>query len=142
MDFFIDSVDIDEIKQANGWGIIDGVTTNPSLIAQQNMASGKAGESGSVSEVIREIASIVDGPISAEVIATDAAGMIAEGKNFARIHDNVTIKLPMTEEGIKALKWFSSEQIKTNITLVFFTYPGTYCGQKWCNLCLSFHWPA
>ena len=110
MEFFIDTADIAQIRQANEWGIIDGVTTNPSLMA---------GQGRSVSEVIEEIAGIVDGPISAEVVAKDREGMIAEGKKFARIHDNVTVKLPMTEEGIKALKWFSSEGIKTNITLVF-----------------------
>ena len=116
MDFFIDSADIEEIKRASEWGIIDGVTTNPSLMAQREA---KAGGGGSVSEVIREITTLIDGPISAEVVATDTKGMITEGKNFAKIHDNVTIKLPMTEEGIKALKWFSGEQIKTNVTLIF-----------------------
>ena len=116
MDFFIDSVDIEEIKRAREWGIIDGVTTNPSLMAQRE--AGTEG-GGPVSEVIREITTLIDGPISAEVVATDVKGMIREGKNFAQIHENVTIKLPMTEDGIKALKWFSGEQIKTNVTLIF-----------------------
>ena len=110
MEFFIDTGDIEEIRKANEWGFIDGVTTNPSLIAKTGRTT---------ADVINEICSIVDGPISAEVISTNAQGMINEGKEFAKIHDNVTIKLPMTEEGIKACKWFSSEGIKTNVTLVF-----------------------
>lgn len=110
MDLFIDSADIKEIEKASQWGIIDGVTTNPTLMASQ-------GEK--VSSVIEQITRLVDGPVSAEVIATDAEGMIREGKEFAAIHPNVTIKLPMTEEGIKALHWFSDQKIKTNITLIF-----------------------
>ena len=110
MDFFIDSADIQEIERACQWGIIDGVTTNPTLMASQKQT---------VSQVIERITQLVDGPISAEVIATDSPGMIAEGKEFAAIHPNVTIKLPMTEEGIVALHWFSGQGIKTNVTLIF-----------------------
>ena len=110
MDLFIDTANISEIEQALPWGILDGVTTNPSLMA---------GQGQSVSEVIGQIAGLVDGPISAEVVATDAKEMIAEGEKFAAIHPNVTIKLPMTQQGITALGHFSAKGIKTNITLVF-----------------------
>ena len=110
MEFFLDTGLIEEIKEAAKWGIIDGVTTNPSLIAK----TGKKQD-----DVIKEICTIVDGPISAEVIATDVEGMIKEGEELAKIHDNVTIKLPMTEAGITACKHFSQMEIKTNITLIF-----------------------
>ena len=110
MEFFIDTGNIDEIKEAATWGIIDGVTTNPSLIAKTGRDQ---------ADVIKEICSIIDGPISAEVIATDLEGMISEGLELAKIHPNVTIKLPMTVEGISACKYFSDKKIKTNVTLVF-----------------------
>jgi transaldolase len=110
MQFFIDTAEIEEIKKANSWGFIDGVTTNPSLIAK----SGKKQE-----DVIKQICEIVDGPISAEVIATDYEGMIKEGEALSKIHKNVVVKIPMTEEGMKACKWFSNHNIKTNVTLVF-----------------------
>lgn len=110
MEFFIDTGDINEIKEAVTWGLIDGVTTNPSLVAK----TGK-----NQNELIQEIASIVDGPISAEVISTDYEGMIKEGQELAKIHDNVVIKIPMTIDGMKACKWFSDNKIKTNVTLVF-----------------------
>jgi len=110
MDFFIDTGDIEEIKEAAKWGVIDGVTTNPSIIAK----TGRTQE-----EVIKDICEIVDGPISAEVIATDKDGMIKEGQELAKIHDNVVIKLPLTEDGISACKWFSENGIKTNVTLCF-----------------------
>ncbi|MBT3583584.1 MAG: fructose-6-phosphate aldolase [Halobacteriovoraceae bacterium] len=110
MQFFLDTGIVDEIRQAAKWGFIDGVTTNPSLIAK----SGRKQE-----DVIREICEIIDGPISAEVIATDYDGMIAEGRELAKIHDNVVIKLPLTEDGIAATKWFSDNKIKTNVTLCF-----------------------
>lgn len=110
MEFFLDTGLVEEIKEANEWGMIDGVTTNPSLIAQ----SGRSQE-----EVIKEISSIVEGPISAEVISEYSEGMIKEGRELAKIHKNVVIKVPMTVEGIKACKWFSDNDIKTNVTLVF-----------------------
>ena len=110
MEFFIDTGDINEIKTAYSWGFVDGVTTNPSLVAK----TGK-----SQKDLITEIAEIVDGPISAEVIAIDAPGMIREGSELAKIHKNVVIKLPMTKDGMIACKYFSSNKIKTNITLVF-----------------------
>ncbi|MFG1494507.1 fructose-6-phosphate aldolase [Halobacteriovorax sp. ZH4_bin.1] len=110
MQFFIDTGDINEIKEAAKWGIIDGVTTNPSIIA-------KTGRSQV--EVIKDICEIIDGPISAEVIATDKDGMIKEGSELAKIHSNIVIKLPLTENGIAACKWFSENGIKTNVTLCF-----------------------
>lgn len=112
MKFFIDTANVDEIRKANDMGIICGVTTNPSLIAK---------EGRDFKEVIKEITSIVDGPISGEVKATttDAEGMIEEGREIAKIHPNMVVKIPMTVEGLKAVKVLSSENIKTNVTLVF-----------------------
>jgi transaldolase len=110
--FFIDTANIDEIRDANEMGVICGVTTNPSLIAK---------EGRDFKQVIAEIASIVDGPISGEVKATtvDTEGMIAEGKEIAKIHKNMVVKIPMTKEGLKACKELTAKGIKTNITLVF-----------------------
>ncbi|MCR5802072.1 MAG: fructose-6-phosphate aldolase [Lachnospiraceae bacterium] len=112
MKFFIDTADVNEIREANEMGIICGVTTNPSLIAK----SGR-----DFNEVIKEITSIVDGPISGEVKATtqDAEGMIKEGREIAKIHKNMVVKIPMTAEGLKATKVLSSEGIKVNVTLIF-----------------------
>jgi transaldolase len=110
MEFFIDTGIISEIKEAVSLGIIDGVTTNPSLIAK----TGRSQE-----EVIKEISLIIDGPISAEVIALDYDGMISEGTALAKIHKNIVIKLPLTESGIKACRYFSDNGIKTNVTLCF-----------------------
>ncbi len=110
MKFFIDTADTEEIRQAVAIGMVDGVTTNPSLIYK----SGKPFE-----EVIKEITGIVDGPISAEVISLEADGMVTEGRKLAAIHDNIVIKIPMTTEGLKAAKIFSAEGIKTNVTLIF-----------------------
>lgn len=112
MKFFIDTAKVEDIKKANDMGVICGVTTNPSLIAKE----GRVFE-----EVIAEIASIVDGPISGEVKATttDAEGMIAEGKAIAAIHPNMVVKIPMTVEGLKACKALTEAGIKTNVTLIF-----------------------
>lgn len=110
MRFFIDTANINEIKEANDWGVIAGVTTNPSLVAK---------EGRDFHEVIREIAAIVDGPISAEVISLEAPKMVEEARVLAKIHPNVVIKVPMTKEGLKATKMLASEGIKTNVTLVF-----------------------
>ncbi len=111
MKFFIDTADVNEIRKAHELGLVDGVTTNPSLIAK----SGRA-----FKEVIHEITDIVDGPISAEVIATDAAGMVREGRELIEINPkNIVIKVPMTADGLKATRIFSAEGIKTNVTLVF-----------------------
>ena len=112
MRFFIDTANVDDIRKANDMGVICGVTTNPSLIAKE----GRVFE-----EVIAEIASIVDGPISGDVRATttDAEGMIREGREIAKIHPNMVVKIPMTAEGLKAVKVLSAEGVKTNVTLIF-----------------------
>ena len=110
MKLFIDTANVEHIKEMNDLGIICGVTTNPSLIAK---------EGRDFNQVIKEITSIVDGPISGEVISLDASGMIEEGKKIAKIHPNMVVKIPMTGEGLKAVKTLSSENIKTNVTLIF-----------------------
>src|SRR5690625_3756820 len=110
MKFFIDTANIDEIKEVNAWGILAGVTTNPSLIAK---------EGRDFRQVIDEITSIVSGPVSAEVVATDAEGMIREGEEYATWAENVVIKVPMTAEGLKATRALSDKGIKTNVTLIF-----------------------
>jgi len=110
MKLFIDTANVDDIRKANDLGVICGVTTNPSLIAKE----GKVFE-----EVIREITTIVDGPISAEVVAPDAEGMVKEARELAKIHKNIVIKIPITEEGLKAVKILSAEGIHTNVTLIF-----------------------
>ena len=112
MRFFVDTANVEEIRKANDMGVICGVTTNPSLIAK---------EGRDFNEVIKEITSIVDGPISGEVKATttDAEDMIAEGREIAKIHPNMVVKIPMTVEGLKAVKVLSAEGVKTNVTLIF-----------------------
>ena len=112
MKFFVDTANVEDIRKANDMGVICGVTTNPSLIAK---------EGRDFKQVIAEIASIVDGPISGEVKATttDAEGMIAEGREIAAIHPNMVVKIPMTVEGLKAVKVLTDEGIRTNVTLIF-----------------------
>ena len=110
MKFFIDTANIEEIKEANAMGMVDGVTTNPSLIAK---------EGGDFKEIITEICNIVDGPISAEVIGLETEAMVNEARELAQIHDNIVVKIPMTVEGLKAVRLLSSEGIKTNVTLIF-----------------------
>ncbi len=110
MKLFIDTANLDEIRAANDLGVICGVTTNPSLIAKE----GKVFE-----EVIAQITEIVDGPISAEVVAADAEGMVAEAKELASIHENIVIKIPITAEGLKAVKCLTAMGIRTNVTLIF-----------------------
>ena len=110
MKIFLDTANIEEIKEGASWGIVDGVTTNPSLIAR---------EGRDFKEVVKEICEIVDGPISAEVISEDSEGMIAEAKELVKIHKNIGIKIPMTVEGLKAVSVLSKDNIKTNVTLIF-----------------------
>jgi transaldolase len=110
MHIFIDTANVDEIREAASWGILSGVTTNPSLIAK---------EGRDFKTVVKEITEIVDGSISAEVLSDDAEGMIEEGRELSKIHPNITIKIPMTEEGLKAVSVLSKEGIKTNVTLIF-----------------------
>jgi transaldolase len=110
MKIFIDTANISEIVEANSWGIVDGVTTNPSLIAR---------EGRDLQEVINEICSIVDGPISAEVISLEADKMVEEAMELVKLHKNIVIKIPMCIEGLKAVKVLSEKKIKTNVTLIF-----------------------
>jgi len=110
MKFFIDTANVDEIRSAQEMGVLDGVTTNPTLISREKRP---------FLEIIKEICSIVDGPISAEVVSLDKDGMLKEARELAAIHENIVVKIPMLEDGIKAVKVLTSEGIKTNVTLVF-----------------------
>lgn len=114
MQFFIDTANLDQIKEAKDLGILDGVTTNPSLMAKEGITGKK--------NILRhyvDICKIVEGPVSAEVISTDFAGMIEEGKILADLHNDIVVKVPMIKEGIKAISWFTDHDIATNCTLVF-----------------------
>ncbi len=111
MKFFIDTANFEEIKEAHAWGILSGVTTNPSLVAKE--------ENVSFHDRLREISELVDGSVSGEVIALDAAGMIKEGLELAEIAPNITVKLPMTPAGLEACRFFADKGIKTNVTLIF-----------------------
>ena len=110
MKFFIDTANLDEIKDANSMGMVDGVTTNPSLIAR---------EEGEFKEIIKAICEVVDGPVSAEVISLEYDGMLSEARELAKISDNIVVKIPMTVEGLKAVRTLTDENIKTNVTLIF-----------------------
>ncbi|NDY71811.1 fructose-6-phosphate aldolase [Desulfobacter hydrogenophilus] len=110
MKFFIDTANIEQIKDANDMGMVDGVTTNPSLIAK---------EDGEFKDIIAQICNIVDGPVSAEVISLEYEGMVSEARELVKIADNIAVKIPMTVEGLKAVKTLSAEGINTNVTLVF-----------------------
>ncbi len=110
MKFFLDTAFVEEIREIASWGILDGVTTNPTLVA-------KTGRK--YREVLEEICEIVDGPVSAEVLSLDYEGMVKEARELAKIHPNIAIKIPMTKEGLRAVKTLSSEDIKTNVTLIF-----------------------
>jgi transaldolase len=111
MQLYLDTANIDEIREAASWGIVAGVTTNPSLLARERGAG--------FAETIREIAGLVDGPISAEVIAEDAEGMVAEGREYAAWHPNVVVKVPCTVQGLKAVAALATLGVRTNVTLVF-----------------------
>src|SRR5437762_7003241 len=110
MKLFIDTADVGEIREAHSWGVLDGVTTNPSLVAK----TGRDFET-----VLREICGIVDGPVSAEVVSTDAPGMVEEGERLSRIHRNIVVKCPMIPEGLKATRLLTERGIRVNVTLVF-----------------------
>ncbi len=110
MKFFIDTANIEQIREAASLGVLDGVTTNPTLISR---------EQGEPREIYRQICEIVDGPVSAEVVALDNEGMVKEAKELAAIHENIVIKIPMTKEGLKAVKQLTALSIRTNVTLVF-----------------------
>ena len=115
MKIFLDTANVEQIKMANEMGLIDGVTTNPSLVAKENR---------DMINVIMDIAEIVNGPISAEVISIDAEGMISEARELVKISDNIVIKIPMTLDGLKAVRVLSKEGIKTNVTLIFSVHQG------------------
>jgi transaldolase len=110
MKFFIDTANLDEIREAAAIGVLDGVTTNPTLLSR---------EKGDPEDILRKICEIVDGPISAEVVSLDAEGMIREGKKLAKMHKNIVVKIPMSAEGLKAVKSLAAEKIRTNMTLIF-----------------------
>jgi len=110
MKFFIDTANLEEIAKANELGLLDGVTTNPTLVAKEKRNS---------EELLKEICTLVDGPVSAEVVSTDAKGMVEEARQLAKLADNIVIKIPMITEGIKATKILAKESIRTNVTLVF-----------------------
>ncbi|MDE3250130.1 MAG: fructose-6-phosphate aldolase [Bacteroidota bacterium] len=114
MKFFIDTANLDQIREANELGILDGVTTNPSLMAKEGIKGAEA-----IAAHYKTICDIVDGDISAEVISTDFKSIVEEGKKLAAIHPNIVVKVPMIKDGVKALKWFTDNGIKTNCTLVF-----------------------
>ncbi len=114
MKFFLDTANLDQIKEANDLGILDGVTTNPSLMAKEGIKGTEA-----VNKHYVDICNIVDGDISAEVVSTDFDGMVAEGKKLAALHKNIVVKIPMIKDGVKAMKWFTDNGIRTNCTLVF-----------------------
>ncbi len=110
MKFFLDTANLDEIREANDWGIVDGVTTNPSHVSKEDMP---------FHQLIEEICGIVDGPISAEVVSTEVDGMVAEARELVKIHENIVVKVPMLPDGVKAIKILYEEGIKTNATLIF-----------------------
>ena len=114
MKFFIDTANLDQIKEAQSLGILDGVTTNPSLMAKEGITG-----RNNILQHYKDICDIVDGDVSAEVIATDFEGMIKEGEELAALHSQIVVKIPMIKDGIKALKYFSDKNIKTNCTLIF-----------------------
>ena len=139
MKFFIDTANLAEIKEANDLGILDGVTTNPSLMAKE----GITGAENILNHYVA-ICNIVDGPVSAEVIATDFEGMVREGEQLAALHKNIVVKIPMITEGIKAIKYFSSKGIKywvfssTSSDLDFLSRTSIASCESWCNVHFSF----
>ncbi len=113
MKFFIDTANLDEIREAASLGILDGVTTNPSLMAKE------AGKGKTFEQILKEICELVDGPISAEAVSLDYEGIVREGRKLSKIHKNIVVKVPVTKEGLKAVKTLEEEGIRTNVTLVF-----------------------
>src|SRR3989442_9224784 len=129
MKIFLDTADIEEIRTAARWGVLDGVTTNPSLYA-------KVG--GSYEEILQEICRITSGPVSAEVVAEEVEGMLAEGRHFAKIAPNIVVKVPMSEEGLEAMSRFADEGIKTNCTLIFTANQGLLAAKAGASLLSPF----
>ncbi len=130
MKLFLDTADIDEIRTGVRWGVIDGVTTNPTLYARV--------EGRSYDEVLQEICSITPGPVSAEVTADDVDGMLTEGRHFAKLADNIIVKVPMCENGLEAIKRFRAEGIKTNCTLIFSANQGLLASKAGASLLSPF----
>ncbi len=130
MKIFLDTADINEIRQVAKWGVLDGVTTNPSLFAK---TSGSTYE-----EVLKEICSITSGPVSAEVVAEDVDGMLTEGRHFAKLADNIVVKVPMSETGLEAISRFRAEGIKTNCTLIFSANQGLLAAKAGASLLSPF----
>ena len=127
MKFFIDTANFEEIKEAHSWGIISGVTTNPSLVAKENI---------SFHDRLREITALVPGSVSAEVIALDAEGMIEEGRELAKIAPNITVKLPMTPEGLKACSVFRPRRHQNKCDPHFQCQPSIACSARWSHICI------
>lgn len=130
MKLFLDTADIDEIRTVAKWGVLDGVTTNPSLFAR---TTGKTYD-----EVLAEICAITDGPVSAEVVAEDVDGMLKEGRHFAKIADNIVVKVPMSETGLEAISRFAAEGISTNCTLIFTANQGLLAAKAGASLLSPF----
>ncbi len=130
MKLFLDTADIEEIRTAVRWGVIDGVTTNPSLYARV--------EGMSYDDVLTEICGITSGPVSAEVVADDVEGMLSEGRHFAKLADNIVVKVPMIENGLEAIKRFKAEGIKTNCTLIFTANQGLLAAKAGASLLSPF----
>src|SRR3954471_13328252 len=130
MKIFLDTADINEIRQVARWGVLDGVTTNPTLFAK---TSGKSYE-----EVLKEICSITPGPVSAEVVAEDVEGMLTEGRAFAKLAPNIVVKVPMSEEGLEAMSRFAEEGIRTNCTLIFSSNQGLLAAKAGASLISPF----
>ena len=129
MKFFLDTANIEEIREYNRWGVVDGVTTNPSLIAKEGVSQEKR---------IKEILEVVNGPISSEVVSTTCEEMMKEAREFASWHENIHVKLPMNEEGLKALKMCTAEGIKTNMTLIFSPSQALLAAKNGANLVSPF----
>ena len=130
MKIFLDTADIDEIRTVARWGVLDGVTTNPTLYAKVSNASYES--------ILKEICSITPGPVSAEVVAEDVEGMLAEGREFAKIAPNIVVKVPMSEEGLEAIATFAEEGIKTNCTLIFTANQGLLAAKAGASLLSPF----
>ncbi len=129
MKLFLDTANVEEIRTAASWGILDGVTTNPSLVAK---------ESRSFEEILREVCEIVDGPVSAEVVSQEAAAMVAEGERLSKVHPNICVKIPMTVEGLKATRQLRTKGIRVNMTLVFSPLQALLCAKVGANFVSPF----
>lgn len=137
MKFFIDTANLAQIREANEMGVLDGVTTNPSLMAKENIRGEEA-----CRRHYLEICSIVDGDVSAEVIATDFDGMVREGEALAALHKNIVVKLPCTADGIRAVKYFAGKNIRTNCTLVFSVGQALLAAKAGCDVCVAVRRPS